>query len=298
MTLKSSKRKYGSLEGFAKAADRSSFDFDPSRELRRGEVAGEEEGGEGEGGRRWFSLVVVGVLAVGVMLGLTRAGYRLPKITREGGVESSGGSGGGGGGGSLGEPSLMQVTSVVTTPKSQTASAPAAQAARPFPKASPASSTTPSTATAGEDLPALSFSALNFYHVRDGKPAVDYPFLKDVKLIEPHRDTTLAVTAPRDEFEYRWKVYGAGEAAGDLQAEASGAEVVIALSKLDDHLVVLEELDGEGGVARRLDEAVVVKYVRREIRTLTDDEREELFDAVRASGACFVESLFRVWLYP
>ena len=273
MTLPSSHRKYGSVEGRrAYSAGRASFDFDPSLELRK--QAGDEE--HEEGGRRWFTLVVVGVLAVGVMMGLTRAGYRLPKLTRE----------------SEGESNLMEVTSAVT-PYTAEKTAPAVLP-RPFPKG-PAIS---STLLTSEEIPPLSFTALNFYHVRDGKPAVDYPFLKDVKLIEPHRDTTLAVTAPRDEFEYRWKVYGAGEAAGDLQAEASGAEVVIALSKLDDHLVVLEELDGEGGVARRLDEAVVVKYVRREIRTLTDDEREELFDAVRASGACFVESLFRVWLYP
>ena len=52
------------------------------------------------------------------------------------------------------------------------------------------------------------------------------------------------------------------------------------LTQLDEHVVVLEEVNGYGQVTNRLEETVLVKYVRREIRTLTDDEREELMDAV------------------
>jgi len=37
----------------------------------------------------------------------------------------------------------------------------------------------------------LSFETSNFYHARDGKPAQDYPWLKGVKVIELHRETTL-----------------------------------------------------------------------------------------------------------
>ena len=49
-------------------------------------------------------------------------------------------------------------------------------------------------------------------------------------------------------------------------------------------MVVLEEVNGDGQVTNRLEETVMVKYVRREIRTLTDDEREELLDAVSEHG--------------
>ena len=52
------------------------------------------------------------------------------------------------------------------------------------------------------------------------------------------------------------------------------------LTQLDENVVVLEEVDGDGQVTNRLEETVLVKYVRREIRTLTDDEREELLNAV------------------
>lgn len=137
-----------------------------------------------------------------------------------------------------------------------------------------------------DSLEPLSFSALNFYHERDGKPALDIPWLRDVKLIEPHRDTTLAVTAPRGGFKYLWTVHGGDPEKADLRAEASGAEAIIKLTVLDDNMITLEEVDeATGKVARRLEEKVMVKYVRREIRTLTDDEREELFDAVSANSS-------------
>ena len=135
----------------------------------------------------------------------------------------------------------------------------------------------------------LEFTALNFYHVRDGKPGQDYPWLKDVKLIEPYRDTTLAVVGAREGFVYRWEVRspgssmsssGGGGGLGEVQATATGAVTIVVLTQLHEHVVVLEEVDGDGRVTNRLEETVLVKYVRREIRTLTDDEREELLDAV------------------
>ena len=130
----------------------------------------------------------------------------------------------------------------------------------------------------------LEFTALNFYHIRDGKPGQDYPWLKGVKLIEPHRDTTLAVVGPREGYDYRWEVRAGGSGSsgrvGEVQATATGAVTIVVLTQLDENVVVLEEVDGDGQVTNRLEETVLVKYVRREIRTLTDDEREELLNAV------------------
>lgn len=135
----------------------------------------------------------------------------------------------------------------------------------------------------------LSFTATNFYHLRDGKPARDYPWLKDVKLVEPHRETALTVTDPRQGFHYRWEFRsgGGGGSGGQVTeteeayATAVGAECTVVLTRLDENVVSLEEVNEDGEVSRRLEERVIVKYVRREIRTLTDEEREELLDAVR-----------------
>jgi len=122
----------------------------------------------------------------------------------------------------------------------------------------------------------LSFQASNFYHARDGKPAQDYPWLKGVKLIEPHRETTLSVSSPRDGYEYVWEVRGEGENADDLRVTATGAEATVTLTELNENMVMVKEVNAAGHVVRQLQERVMVKYVRREIRTLTDDEREEL----------------------
>lgn len=147
--------------------------------------------------------------------------------------------------------------------------------------------------SSGESGQALAFTALNFYHVRDGKPGQDYPWLKDFKLVEPHRETTLAVEAPREGFEYRWDVRptctadsctssNGGESS---QIQASGAVAEVVFTSLEENMITLEEVNvADGKVARRLEETVMVKYVRREIRSLTDDEREELLDAVRQTN--------------
>ena len=151
----------------------------------------------------------------------------------------------------------------------------------------PSASATPAAAAAAaaagreEDVGELSFEATNFYHLRDGKPAQDYPWLKDVKLVEPHRETALSITAPRDGHDYIWEVRGPpGTDEVDLRASARGAETSVILTELEENMITLKEVNADGEVVRQLEETVMVKYVRREIRTLTDDEREELFDAV------------------
>ena len=128
-------------------------------------------------------------------------------------------------------------------------------------------------------LPPLSFTANNFYHLRDGKPGLDYPWLKNVKLVEPHRETTLLVENRREGFSYLWEVR-AGSSTDEVHTVATGHEVIMLFPHLDENMITLQEVDESGTVSRRLDEVVMVKYVRREIRTLMDDEREELLDSV------------------
>lgn len=132
-----------------------------------------------------------------------------------------------------------------------------------------------------DPLAPLEFSATNFYHTRDGKPAQDYPWLKNVKLAEPYRDTTLIVENSRDGFEYYWQVQAGPEDDSAVMATGRGVETTIIFTHPDVNLVVLNEVDpADGGVVRQLKEEVMVKYVRREIRTLTDEERDEVLDAV------------------
>lgn len=150
-----------------------------------------------------------------------------------------------------------------------------------------AASPRPGLATAGYSMPPIGFTAVNFYHVRDGKPAQDYPWLQNVKLLEPHRETTLAVVDARDGYDYRWEIRS-GEAGnkGTLLATATGTETMVVVTQLEENSILLEEVSPAGDVTRRLEETVMVKYVRREIRTLTDEEREELLDSVGQTYCC------------
>ncbi|CAM9190527.1 unnamed protein product, partial [Discosporangium mesarthrocarpum] len=126
---------------------------------------------------------------------------------------------------------------------------------------------------------ALSFQAVNSYHIRDGKPGVAYPWLLNVTLVEPYRNTTFSVDNPVEKMTYRWTV----TATADYEVEpvvALGSSAVLRLKHLGENTVFLEEISPTGEVVRILKEDVICKYVRREIRTLEEDEREELFDAM------------------
>lgn len=124
----------------------------------------------------------------------------------------------------------------------------------------------------------LRFHVTNFYHERDGKPGALIPWLRDVELAEPYVDTTLRVVEPLDGYSYQWTIRSIPD--DEVLATASGAEAVVQFTRLDENAVTLEEKDASGSITRELTETVMVKYVRREIRTLTDEDRDDLFDAV------------------
>lgn len=239
-------RKYGSLGESTKSRIHAINDSHVSAINRSFHEDGSllREGAEGRRGKRWLTLVVVGCLAVVGMLVVTRTGSGLSQTT------------------ATSHAGLVVVGEVAAGADVPATIEPRARVSAP-PQAP------------------LAFTALNFYQARDGKPALDYPWLKDVKVIEPHRDTTLNVTTAREGFQYRWHINAVGETAeGNTNTTASGAECVVVLTNLDENIITLEEINSDGEIARSLQERVMVKYVRREIRTITDDEREELFDSV------------------
>lgn len=133
---------------------------------------------------------------------------------------------------------------------------------------------------ASETCPELDYTVTNFYHQRDGRPGAQIPWLDGIKLAEPYRDTSLRVLNPRKGHNYSWEVRNIDDSEHVL-ARATGAEVVISFTELDLNVISLTEArETSGQVVREKTDTVMVKYVRREIRTLTDEEREELLDAV------------------
>ncbi|CBJ25520.1 ortho-aminophenol oxidase [Ectocarpus siliculosus] len=227
--------------------------------------------------KRWRSLAGAGVLVLGAaVVGLA---YNKKQVHTTASPRTSG----------------ANLVGVVVTPSDSTPEKTIQIPPRPFPKVALPAPKEKVAAVATDEVAPLSFEALNFYHIRDGKPAQDYTWLRDVKLIEPHRETTLLVSSPRDGYDYIWEVHAGETDEGDLIATASGAEAVVTLTVLDDSMITVKEVLPDGEIVRQLDEMVMVKYVRREIRTLTDEERVELLDAmhqiwtVRVSGGNGIE---------
>lgn len=261
MAPKRPRRGYGSLEYHNKPrANRSCGDAKDERSVRGIDPwPAVARWTDAAAGLRCFTLVAIGLVAVAFRVGLPRAEHPLPKGANS---YTRGGS-----------QSLIVVRSGFIAETEDNAVGYRYQ--RPSPKKAILDGVPQQ-----EGLSPLGFTALNPYHIRDGKPALDYPWLKDVKLIEPFRETTLSVTSPREGFEYRWAIHAPGQA--ERSVEASGKKAAVVCTVLDDNMLTLEEVDEETGVVvRRLEEEVMVKYVRREIRTLMDEEREELLDAVR-----------------
>lgn len=110
--------------------------------------------------------------------------------------------------------------------------------------------------------------------------------------MEPFRTTTLEVVSPKEGMVYSWTVRPVTEVdeQEETPAEYAGPSVDVVFERAPKYQVVLEErASGTGGgdtgeeapVVRSSDVEVFSKYVRREIRSLFDDERDQMFDAMK-----------------
>lgn len=119
--------------------------------------------------------------------------------------------------------------------------------------------------------------------------------------MEPFRKTTLAVVDPKEGMLYSWRVTATDDEIDvqeGMQITYSGQAVEVVFERAPKYTIVLEERSGEGageeeggadggatdegaGVVRSMNVEVFCKYVRREIRSLFDDERDQMFDAMK-----------------
>ena len=136
----------------------------------------------------------------------------------------------------------------------------------------------------------LAFIASNAYTRRGDKIGLGYPWLEGRILVEPYRDTMLEVISPTENMAYSWIILeDDGEAGKTMVAEYTGSEVVVVFGQKSQYTTVLHEYsvssDSDGLVlCRRAQTEVMCKYVRREIRSLFDNERNEMFDAMKVSA--------------
>jgi hypothetical protein len=105
-----------------------------------------------------------------------------------------------------------------------------------------------------------------------------YPFLTDSLLLEPHRETTFTIGEIYDGCSYDWKLTG-----DDYSKSGTASDGVFTAKayNVGSYSLSVSEDCGGDDTGRDLSMTVWVKYVRRELSTLTDDDREDFLDAFR-----------------
>lgn len=133
----------------------------------------------------------------------------------------------------------------------------------------------------------LAFIATNAYNRQGDHIGMGYPWLEGKILVEPHRDTTLEVISPKENMAYSWTILeNNGNEGRTTIGEYAGPEVVVTFSQKPVYTIILHEYmvssdSDELVLSRQVESEVICKYVRREIRSLLDDERQEMFDTMK-----------------
>lgn len=123
--------------------------------------------------------------------------------------------------------------------------------------------------------PAFTITVGNAYTAKSGGYSTEYPWRY---MAEPFRATTLAVEAPLSGASYRWTVDG--------HVQGYGSSISVLFQQIGYHTVTVERLTGDDDDSTETTPVTVTanvmcKYVRREVRSLTDADREAWLSAVQ-----------------
>jgi hypothetical protein len=109
-----------------------------------------------------------------------------------------------------------------------------------------------------------------------------YSFLKDSLLMEPYRESTVTVDGISSTCSNTWILQGQGQLSTVTyggQIDSSNSFVAMPLKTGQYLLSISSSCDAESTLEWK--SKVMVKYVRRELRSLNDHDREEFLDAFR-----------------
>ena len=115
------------------------------------------------------------------------------------------------------------------------------------------------------------------------KAAKDYPWMKDVEgtqLVEPYKKTLLELSGPAVEenegFHYIWEIPGYN---GDLSSKSSKIELMF--TEIGIYTLTVYVMDTSSKAKYAYTTRLVCKYVKRELRALTLEDKERFLDAAR-----------------
>ena len=112
-----------------------------------------------------------------------------------------------------------------------------------------------------------------------------YPFLQDGILIEPYKETTISINGINGNNFY-WSIVKKNDPSISFHGtsdDPSKLDFTVTLTDLGQYVLTVEEqFDGMRDISsmRTLKQSIWVKYVRRELSTLTDSDREDFLNAM------------------
>ena len=120
-----------------------------------------------------------------------------------------------------------------------------------------------------------------------GTKMFPYPFLKDSILMEPYRDSTVSVKGFQSGCNLLYTLTGVTDPSIVFSQQIKHSEdgvFQIQPTKTGQYVLHIDQScddDVEGQQKKQMTQTAWVKYVRRELTTLTDEDREDFLDAYR-----------------
>ena len=124
-------------------------------------------------------------------------------------------------------------------------------------------------------------SVSDSYGIRNTTNIPPYAFLVDSILVEPYKETIIRLADPIFGCSYVW-FFNDTSGFADVNGTSTDGNIAVTLEKAGKYaLFVSEKCDDvlDSSSSRRLDMNVWVKYVRRELSSLNEEDRENFLDA-------------------
>lgn len=139
------------------------------------------------------------------------------------------------------------------------------------------------------EMSQVTLKASNEYTEKHGYAGEKYDWLDSGSLVEPHKQTTLMATLPAtvtpSSVKMHWHAGSSLTSSGKLEGVV-GTDGVSWLSEtafsVPGQYTVELEVTNSAGATSTLTRTVTCRYVRREIRSLSHDDRNRFFDAAKS----------------
>ena len=123
-------------------------------------------------------------------------------------------------------------------------------------------------------------SISNEYGIWDSSVMLPYPFLTNALLAEPYKESIIILADTINDCTYGWSMIKINDNSTTYDGVSTDGTIVFTLNTVGEYtFTVLESCSDISSSSRQLSMSVWVKYVRRELSTLNDIDREDFLDA-------------------